>query len=367
MPLDAAAMPATRRSTPPAVQKLGGYPMTKARIFRIALHCGTALGLSLAAVGASAADKITIMVGGLEKQIYLPAKLAEQLGYFKDEGLDIELVSEPAGVDAENEMLAGAVQGVVGFYDHTIDLQAKGKFVESIVQFSRVPGEVEMVASKKADEIKSPADFKGKSLGVTGLGSSTNFLTQYLAVSHGVPVSEITSVPVGAGNTFIAAIQQGSIDAGMTTEPTISRLLKTGDAKVLVDMRSPDSTRQALGGTYPAASLYMQTAWVEAHKDEVQKLANAFVKTLKFIASHSAEEIAAKMPKDYYVGDPQMYIDALANGKQMFTPDGKMPEDGPPTVLKVLSTFDKSVMGKTIDLSKTFTTEFVTAAQTAAQ
>jgi NitT/TauT family transport system substrate-binding protein len=341
--------------------------MLKSSIFRTALFCGTALGLSLASAGGAFADKITIMVGGVEKHIYLPAKLAEQLGYFKDEGLDVELVSEPAGVDAENELLAGAVQGVVGFYDHTIDLQAKGKFVESVVQLSRAPGEVEMVASKKADEIKSPADFKGKSLGVTGLGSSTNFLTQYLAVSHGVPVSEITSVPVGAGNTFIAAIQQGKIDAGMTTEPTISRLLKTGDAKVLVDMRSPELTRQALGGTYPAASLYMQTTWVEAHKDEVQKLANAFVKTLKFIASHSADEIAAKMPKDYYVGDPQMYIDALASGKQMFTADGVMPEDGPPTVLKVLSTFDKSVMGKTIDLSKTYTTEFVKAAQTAAQ
>jgi NitT/TauT family transport system substrate-binding protein len=44
-----------------------------------------------------------------------------------------------------------------------------------------------------------------------------------------------------------------------------------------------------------------------------------------------------------------------------------MPEDGPPTVLKVLSTFDKNVMGNSIDLSKTFTTEFVKAAQTAAQ
>ncbi|HVO02306.1 MAG TPA: ABC transporter substrate-binding protein [Candidatus Cybelea sp.] len=338
-----------------------------APIFRTALLCATAFGLALAHAEAASADKITIMVGGLEKQIYLPAKLAEQLGYFKDEGLDIELVTEPAGVDAENELLAGAVQGVVGFYDHTIDLQAKGKFVESVVQFSRAPGEVEMVAAKQADTIKSPADWKGKSLGVTGLGSSTNFLTQYLAVKNGLQVSDITSVPVGAGNTFIAAIQQGKIDAGMTTEPTVSRLLKTGDAKVLIDMRTPEGTRAALGGTYPAASLYMQTDWVEAHKDATQKLANAFVKTLKFIASHSADEIAAKMPKDYYVGDPQMYIDALANGKQMFTADGKMPEDGPPTVLKVLSTFDKSVMGKTIDLSKTYTTEFVTAAQTAAQ
>src|SRR3954447_23267083 len=100
-----------------------------------ALITVVATGLTLEAATARADEKVTIMVGGYEKQIYLPAKLAEALGYFKDEGLDVELLNEPAGVDAENEMLAGAVQAVVGFYDHSIDLQAKGKFVESVVQF----------------------------------------------------------------------------------------------------------------------------------------------------------------------------------------------------------------------------------------
>ncbi|MGO4122957.1 ABC transporter substrate-binding protein [Inquilinus sp. YAF38] len=307
---------------------------------------------------AQAADKITLMVGGYEKHIYLPAKLAEDLGYFKDEGLDVELLNEPAGVDAENEMLAGNVQGVVGFYDHCIDLQAKGKFVESVVQFSQAPGEVEMVSAKHP-EIKSPADFKGKSLGVTGLGSSTNFLTQYLAVNAGLKLGEFTSVPVGAGDTFIAAIQQDAIQAGMTTEPTISRLLKTGDAKVLIDMRTMEGTKAVLGGTYPAASLYMETAWADSHKEETQKLANAFVKTLRFISSHSAAEITEKMPKDFYVGDKDAYISALAAGKAMFTQDGVMPDGGPETVLKVLSGFSKDIKGKQIDLSKTYTTVFV--------
>ncbi|MFS2175287.1 ABC transporter substrate-binding protein [Rhizobium pisi] len=307
---------------------------------------------------AHAADKITIMVGGYEKQIYLPAKLAESLGYFKDEGLEVELLNEAAGVDAENQLLAGAVQGVVGFYDHCVDLQAKGKFVESIVQFSQAPGEVEMVSSKHP-EIKTPADFKGKNLGVTGLGSSTNFLTLFMASKAGLQPGDVVTVPVGAGGTFIAAMQQDQIQAGMTTEPTISRMVKTGEATVLVDMRTVEATRNALGGTYPAASLYMESSWVDAHKDDAQKLANAFVKTLKYINTHSAAEIADKMPKDFYVGDKDGYIKALDEGKGMFTADGVMPEDGPKTVLAVLSEFSKNVKGKQIDLSKTYTTEFV--------
>src|ERR1700739_186080 len=113
-----------------------------------------------------------------------------------------------------------------------------------------------MVASKAAGSIKSMADVKGKTLGVTGLGSSTSFLTQYLAQRAGVPSTQYTLLAGGAGNSFIAAIKQNRIDAAMTTEPTGSQLLKTGDAKVLVDMRTLEGTRAALGGTYPASSFY---------------------------------------------------------------------------------------------------------------
>ncbi|MFM0234035.1 ABC transporter substrate-binding protein [Paraburkholderia sediminicola] len=329
--------------------------------FRTLRHIAVASGLlfSLASQQAIAADgeKITIMVGGITKLIYLPARLTEQLGYFKDEGLDVELLSQPAGVDAENELLAGAVQAVVGFYDHTIDLQTKGKDVKAIVVFGQVPGEVEMVSTKAAETVKSMADVKGKTLGVTGLGSSTSFLTQYLAGQHGIQSTEYTMLPVGADASFIAAIKQGRIDAGMTTEPTVSALQKSGDAKVLVDMRTVEGTNAALGGTYPASSLYVQAAWADSHKAEAAKLAHAFVRTMQFIHTHSAEEIAAKMPDDYQKDKP-LYVSALKASLPMFTKDGKMPVDGPETVLKVLSAFNPSVKGKHIELAKTYTNEF---------
>jgi len=317
------------------------------------------MAVSGTALAADSGGKLTIMVGGATKIIYLPAKLTEQLGYFKEEGLDVEIQSQPAGVDAENELLAGAVQGVVGFYDHTIDLQSKGKEVEAVVVLGQVPGEVEMVATRSAGQIRSMADIKGKTLGVTGLGSSTNFLTQYLAFRAGVASSQFTVLPVGADTTFIAAIRQGRIDAGMTTEPTVSQLLKTGEAQVLVDLRTAEGTTQALGGLYPASSLYMQRAWVDSHKDQVQKLARAFVKTLHFMKTHSADEIAQKMPKDYYGNNRDLYVKALASSMPMFTADGKMPAGGPETVLKVLASFDPTVKGKHIELSRTYTNAFV--------
>jgi NitT/TauT family transport system substrate-binding protein len=253
------------------------------------------------------------------------------------------------------------VNAVVGFYDHTIDLQARGKFVQSVVQFSRVPGEAVLVASGLAASIGSPADFAGHRLGVTGLGSSTHILMRYLVLKHGGKLSDLVIVPVGSGAGFETAMRATQIDAGMTTEPTITQLLRSGNANLLVDLRTQRGTVEVFGGLYPGACLYMETAWIATHRPQVQKLVNAFVKALRYIDAHSAQDIAALLPPSYFLGDRAQYVEALAFGKSMFIADGRMPESGPPTVWKVLKTVQRSVQTKPIDLSKTYTTEFVDA------
>ncbi|GGK75550.1 ABC transporter substrate-binding protein [Mangrovihabitans endophyticus] len=304
---------------------------------------------------------VKIMVGGIDKVIYLPAKLTEQLGGFRAEGLDVQLLTEPSGATAENVLIAGDVQGVVGFYDHTVDLQSKGKCITSVVQMADVPGEVEIVAAAQAASLRGPADFRGRKLGVTSPGSSTDFLTQYLATKAGLTGADYTTVKAGAGQTFIAALDNGGIDAGMTTDPTAAKLVSTGKGKVLLDMRTEAGTEAALGGLYPASSLYMDCAWVQDHRDQVQKLANALVKTLRWIKGHSAAEIAAKMPREYAAGDPQLYAQAVHDSIGMFNGDGLMKPDGARNVLDVLSQFSPNVKGKKdqIDLAKTYTTAFV--------
>lgn len=337
---------------------------------RIAAAAGLVLAAStLAACGGSSSGdvdggRVTIMVGGIDKVIYLPAMLTQQLGYFKDAGVDVKLMTEPSGASAETELVAHKVDGVVGFYDHTVTLQAQGQCIESVVQLAKVPGEVEMV-STKASGLSGPADFKGKKLGVTSPGSSTDYLTQYLATKNGVDSKDYTTVTAGAGSTFIAALQQGAIDAGMTTDPTVETAINQGVGKVLIDMRTEQGTEQALGGLYPASSLYMDCDYVKQNPKTVQKIADAFVKTLGWISTHSAAEIAAKMPKDYSGGDMATYTKSIDATKGIFTADGKMPQGGPETVLNVLGSFSPVVKPKkdSIDLSKTYTTKFVDAAK----
>ncbi|MCW2819861.1 MAG: PhnD/SsuA/transferrin family substrate-binding protein [Marmoricola sp.] len=346
----------TRRLTAATIALLTASSLTACRSSSSGDAAGDASGTS---------TQVKIMVGGIDKVIYLPAMLTQRLGYFEDAGVDVKLLTEPSGATAENVLVAGQVQGVVGFYDHTITLQAQGKCIESVVQLAKVPGEAEVVATKAASKLAGPQDFDGKKLGVTSPGSSTDYLTQYLAKKNGLATKDYTTVTAGAGSTFIAALQNGGIDAGMTTDPTIATATSKGLGKVLVDMRTEAGTRKALGGLYPAASMYMDCGYVQKNPKTVQKLVGAFVKTMTWMHSHSAADIAAKMPSDYNGGDPKLYETSIEDSSPMFTSDGRMPDGGPQTVLDVLGTFSDTVKAKkdSLDLTKTYTTKFVDAAR----
>ncbi len=326
--------------------------------------CGRSSSSGDAGDSAGKTPSVKIMVGGIDKVIYMPAMLTQRLGYFKDSGVDVKLLTEPSGATAENVLLSGKVQGVVGFYDHTITLQAQGKCLTSVVQLAKVPGEAEVVSTKAAGKLTGPQDFAGKKLGVTSPGSSTDYLTQYLAAKGGHKTKDYTTVTAGAGSTFIASLTNGGIDGGMTTDPTIANVVDKGVGKVLIDMRTEEGTRKALGGLYPAASMYMDCNYVKENPKTVQKVVNAFTKTMAWIHSHDAGEIAAKMPTDYNGGDPKLYEQSIKDSSPMFTTDGRMPAGGPDTVLDVLGTFSDVVKAKrdSLDLTKTYTTKFVDAA-----
>jgi len=306
--------------------------------------------------------QLKVMVGGLSKQIYLPNMLAQQLGYFKDQHLDVTMIDEGSGQASEDEVLAGNVDAGSGAYVHPMVLNAAGKKIETICQFGIAPGEAEVIDARKAGSIQSPNDLQGKNLGVTELGSGTHTLTLAILGKAGIDPTKEHFVAVGAGDTFIAAIDHQTIDGGMTTEPTISRLTSSGKGKVLVDLRTPESTRAALGGDYPFIGIFAKNDWVNSNKDAAQRLVNAYVKTLKYIHSHTAAEIAAKMPAEYYAGNQALYVNALQNQISIFGTDCKMPAGGPETVMKIQQAYVPSFKGKTANLSETYTNEFASKA-----
>jgi len=259
-------------------------------------------------------------------------------------------------------VVAGNVDAGSGAYSHPMELNALGKKIETICQFGIAPGEAEVIDARKASSIRSPADLLGKNLGVTSIGSGTHTLTLAILGKAGVDPTKEHFIAVGAGDTFIAGIDQQKIDGGMTTEPTISRLVSTGKGKILVSLMTPTDTRAALGGDYPFIGIFAKNDWVNSNKGVAQRLVNAYVKTLKFMHSHTAAEIADKMPPAFYANDKALYVAALQNQLSIFGTDCKMPAGGPETVMSIQQKYVPSFKGKTSNLSETYTNEFANKA-----
>jgi NitT/TauT family transport system substrate-binding protein len=307
-----------------------------------------------------ARTRITMMIGGISKIIYATATLAKNLGYYEKAGVDIYPLDSPAGIEEADALVAGQIDAAMGYYNHTIDLAGKGKATECVVQIGLTPGHAILVPTNSS--IKTLADMKGKVMGITGTGSSTDFELQYLGLRNGVQPSQFTRLPVGAGATFIAAFQHGQIDGGITSQPTIGRLLASGQARVLADLQDNAQSKKAFGGTFPSTCIYMRTDYVNTHKDAVQKLVNAVVWTLKWVHSHSAAQIAAKMPADYAGTDMNLYVSGWQQTLGFYSATGIMPKDGPVTQYKVLAAFQPDLPGKHVNLNKTYTNDFVVKA-----
>ncbi|AKJ67642.1 ABC transporter substrate-binding protein [Pandoraea thiooxydans] len=302
---------------------------------------------------------VTMMVGGIDKQIYLPYQLAQNLGFFKKYGVNMVLSTEQAGgVGAEDAMVSGQVDLAGAWYVHTIDFQQHGKKVIDIVQLSGAPGEREMCA--KGSGVKSPEDWKGKVVGVTDLGSGTDDLTLYLAARYHLTPKQFTRVGVGAGQTLIGSLEHGRIVCGMTTQPTVNAIEKMGIGYSAMDLATGDGVKMWLGGFWPTASVLARADWVQAHPDLTQKVVDAMVATMHWIHTHSAADIADHLPPDFVsnqLSSKQEYIKALAQDKGQFLPDGMMPQGGPQTVLSVEKLAGK--IHKPIDLDATYTNKYV--------
>lgn len=307
--------------------------------------------------------KITIAVGGQDQFIYLPVTLARQLGYFKMLGLEVEIANFSGGAKAAEALVGGSADMVCGFYDHTIQVQPKGETLKTVVLYDQFPGIDLVVGTKGGAGITRWADLKGKTVGISSPGSSTNTFLNFNLVKNGVKIDDVMIVPVGTGATAIAALENNKVQAAMLTDPAITKMANDGTGRVLWETRTQKDTVDAFGGPYPAGGLYLSQDFLTKNPGTTQAAVTASVMTLKYIQTHTPEEIAGKMPEEFYGGDKTLYIQALKASIPLFSPDGMFPDAGTQSVYNVLKQFDPDVMKATsINLPNTYSNDFVITA-----
>lgn len=310
----------------------------------------------------SPVTKVALGIGGQTALLYLPTTLAEQLGYYEEEGLEVDLQDLQGGSKALTALIGGSIDVASGFYEHTIQMQIKKQSIKSFVQIGRSPGLVFLVAPDKTDEIKSLKDLKGTSVGVTAPGSSTDMLVRYLLAKEGMDVDDVSVVGMGAGASAIAAMESGEIVAGVMLEPDITELEKRSGAPAvtLADMRTPEGVRAIYGiDTWSSSCFYAKSEWLEQNPETAKKLARAMTRTLQFIAEHDGAEIAALMPKEFAGDDLEGYGRLIDELKGQLTTDGRNSQEGANAALESQRVGNPDIGDKDVELSRTYTNEFI--------
>jgi len=303
--------------------------------------------------------KVTIAVGGKNLLYYLPLTIAEQKKFFEAEGLDVNIVDFAGGARALQAVVGGSADVVSGAFEHNINMQAKGQPMRAFVLQGRAPQIVLAVSTKTMANFKSVADLKGKKIGVTAPGSSTNILCNFVLAKAGLKPSDVSIVGVGAAQGAVAALRAGQIDAISNLDPVITILSRSNDIKIISDTRDVAEADKAFGGPMPAATLYAPVSFIEKNPNTVQALTNAIVRADKWIQQAGPSDIVKAVPESYLLGDRAVYIDAFLKAQKALSPDGMIPEQGPATALRALQSVDDALKNAKLDLKAVYTNDFV--------
>ena len=329
---------------------------------------GLAAALLIAAASwAQAPEKksITIAVGGKNLFYYLPLSVAERKGYFKEEGLEVEIPDFAGGAKALQAMVGGSADMVSGAYEHTINMLAKKQPIKAVVLQAKYSSIALIMPRDKAARYKGGKDLKGLKIGVTAPGSSTNMFVNNLLAKDGLKPTDVSIVGVGTGSGAVAAMEKGEIDAISNLDPVLTQLESTGKFVAVADGRTEKGMQDIYGGDYHASVIYITEEFIKKNPNTVQAVVNAMVRADRWIAKATPQEIVDLMPAEYKAGNPSLYKAALLKNMIGFSEDGQLSMKAAENVYKVLVKFEPSVMaaGK-VDLNRTFDNSFVKKALT---
>lgn len=331
---------------------------------RFALLAAAAVAApSLRAQGRPEKSKLAIAVGGKSAFCFLPLTISEQLGYFKAEGLHVEIFDVAGGAKALQALVGGSADVVSGAYEHTINLQSRNQWIQSIVLMGRAPQIAMGVSVKGMPGYQGLADLRGRKIGVSAPGSSTNMVANLVLSRAGIKANEVNYVGVGTSAGALAALRSGQIDAISNTDPVMTMLEQKGDVRIVSDTRTLKGTQEVFGGPMPAACFYTHADFVRNHPNTCQALANAIVHSLKWLQTAGPSDIIKTVPESYLLGDRALYLASFNKVREAIAIDGLMPEDGARTALKALASFEPGVKPEKIDLARTYTNDFARRAK----
>lgn len=229
----------------------------------------------------------------------LPIPLADSLGYYKDEGLNVIVENLPSSPKALEALVGGSADAAGVLYYQAIEMAAQGQRLRSIVVVNRRMSNVMAVAPRMAGVIRRVEDLKGKLIGVSSPGSSGHQWAKYYLSLHGLKPDDFRAVGIGLGASAIAAMEAGRVDAAVMAGGDHLRLLRRQPgAQILMDSSTVKGMRESYSSeAYAGGTLLARQEWLDRNPEVARKLARAVNKARQWVLTHQPEEIRAALPE----------------------------------------------------------------------
>ena len=325
--------------------------------FFLVIWCASNFVISVQAAQLERSN-ITIAVGGKATLYYLPLTIAEQKGFFSDEGLEVEILDFPGGSKALQALMGGSADVVSGGYDHTIMMQTRRQSLRAFVVQGQTPAISLVISKKREKDWRDTSSLRGWKIGVTSPGSSTNMFVRALLAQSNLSVDDVSIIGVGTGQSAIAAISAGHIDALANVEPAITILLESGRAVEVAETISVEGSKKVYGSALPTASLYTKEEFLVANPNVIAAMTRAMVSALRWLNLASDQQVIDIVPEAYLMKDVALYRAALRRQRPNYSVTGRFSKDGPFAVVESLSRFNELDKQK-INVQATFTNQFV--------
>jgi NitT/TauT family transport system substrate-binding protein len=243
---------------------------------------------------------------------YLPLFVALHRGFFKDENIELDLPLMLPNI-AHNALLSGEID-YHGVADSALRLGAKGAPIKTIFFGTTLPNY--FVIAKP--QIKTVADLKGKYIGVSRFGGTTDLAARVALQKNGLnPQKDVVLIMIGLAATRNAALTAGSIDATIANPPDNAVLKQKGYRELLF-----------LGDAieFPSNGFATTDRRLSENRDQVKRLLRALYRGLQFAREHPAETI--KIIESEYNIEPALARESYASLAKSLSKDGTSSDAG---------------------------------------
>jgi len=307
--------------------------------------------------------RVVVAVANRSAFCYLPFTIAERLGFFAIEGLDLQVREWPTADQAAQAVLSSEAQVLCGQFSSTLYLQARGQWLQSVVLQGRAPHLAFGVSHRSLGRYRGAQDLRGKTIGVMALGSASHQVARMILLRAGVSDSEVQFRPLTEPRAAVNAWRSGQIDAICHSDLAITELEQGGDLRVVSDLRTLRGSTELFGGPWASGCLSVPPAAVSANAPQVQALASGLVHALKWLQTAGPSDLIKAVPELYFQGDRALYLAAFSRAREAWSPDGLMAAEAPATIARSLGELSESSGLGRLSLPQTFTNEFARRAK----